>query len=328
MNIFTFTFRRVVYFIPVILLVNLLTFFLFFVLNPPDMMAKKILGDKNVTPEAIEKWKRDHSYHLPRVYNSEEEGFAKITQTIFVQKSARLLKFDFGKSDRNNLDIGKEIRQRMVPSLTITVPMLFLSLIVCVSTSLIVAFYRGTYVDLWALVLCVFMMSISMLFYIIGGQFIFGKLLKLFPISGYESGVYSWKFVFLPVVVGVISGIGASVRFYRTIFLEEINKDYIRTARSKGLSEVVILFKHCLKNAMIPLLTNIVMSIPFLFMGSFLLEIFFGIPGLGNFTIEAIDAQDFAIVRSMVFLGSLLYIVGLILTDISYTLVDPRIRFE
>ncbi|MCP4274041.1 MAG: ABC transporter permease [Gammaproteobacteria bacterium] len=325
---FTFTFRRVVYFLPVILLVNLLTFFLFFVLNPPDMMAKKILGDKNVTPEAIEKWKRDHSYHLPRVYNSEEEGFAKITQTIFAQKSARLLKFDFGKSDRNNLDIGKEIRQRMVPSLTITVPMLFLSLIVCVSTSLIVAFYRATYVDLWALVLCVFMMSISMLFYIIGGQFIFGKLLMLFPISGYESGVYSWKFVFLPVVVGVISGIGASVRFYRTIFLEEINKDYIRTARSKGLSEVVILFKHCLKNAMIPLLTNIVMSIPFLFMGSFLLEIFFGIPGLGNFTIEAIDAQDFAIVRSMVFLGSLLYIVGLILTDISYTLVDPRIRFE
>ncbi|MCP4266359.1 MAG: ABC transporter permease [Candidatus Brocadiaceae bacterium] len=325
---FSFTFRRVVYFIPVIILVNLLTFFLFFILNPPDMMAKKILGDKNVTPAAIEKWKRDHSYHLPRVYNSEEKGFAKITQTIFVQKSARLLKFDFGKSDRNNLDIGKEIRQRMVPSLTITVPMLFLSLIVCVSTSLIVAFYRGTYVDLWALVLCVFMMSISMLFYIIGGQFIFGKLLKLFPISGYESGLYSWKFVFLPVVVGVISGIGASVRFYRTIFLEEINRDYIRTARSKGLSEVVILFKHCLKNAMIPLLTNIVMSIPFLFMGSFLLEIFFGIPGLGNFTIEAIDAQDFAIVRSMVFLGSLLYIVGLILTDISYTLVDPRIRFE
>ncbi len=328
MNIFTFAFKRVVYFLPVILLVNLLTFFLFFVLNPPDMMAKKILGDKNVTPAAIEKWKRDHSYHLPRVYNSEEKGFAKITQTIFVQKSARLLKFDFGKSDRNNLDIGKEIRQRMVPSLTITVPMLFLSLIVCVSTSLIVAFYRGTYVDLWALVLCVFMMSISMLFYIIGGQFIFGKLLKLFPISGYESGLYSWKFVFLPVLVGVISGIGSSVRFYRTIFLEEINKDYIRTARSKGLSEVVILFKHCLKNAMIPLLTNIVMSIPFLFMGSFLLEIFFGIPGLGNFTIEAIDAQDFAIVRSMVFLGSLLYIVGLILTDISYTLVDPRIRFE
>lgn len=328
MNIFDFTIRRVLYFLPVILLVNLLTFFLFFVLNPPDMMAKKILGDKNVTPAAIEKWKSDHNYHLPRIFNSGEKGFSKITQTIFVQKSARLLKFDFGKSDRNNLDIGKEIRQRMVPSLTITVPMLFLSLIVCISTALIVAFYRATYVDLWALVLCVFMMSVSMLFYIIGGQFIFGKLLKLFPISGYESGIYSWKFVFLPVLVGVISGIGASVRFYRTIFLEEINKDYIRTARSKGLSESVILFKHCLKNAMIPLLTNIVMSIPFLFMGSFLLEIFFGIPGLGNFTIEAIDAQDFAIVRSMVFLGSLLYIVGLILTDISYTLVDPRIRFK
>jgi peptide/nickel transport system permease protein len=130
------------------------------------------------------------------------------------------------------------------------------------------------------------------------------------------------------VLIGVISGIGSSTRWYRTIFLEEISKDYVRTARAKGLSETAVLFGHVLRNAMIPILTGVVVVIPLLFMGSLLTESFFGIPGLGSYTIDAINAQDFAVVRAMVFIGSVLYIVGLILTDISYTLVDPRIRFE
>ena len=137
-----------------------------------------------------------------------------------------------------------------------------------------------------------------------------------------------FKFVALPVVIGIISGIGAGVRFYRTIFLEEVNQDYVRTARAKGLNERIILFKHALKNAMIPILTGVVSTIPYLFLGSLLIEAFFAIPGLGSFIIEAIQAQDFAIVRSMVYLGSVLYIISLLLTDISYTLVDPRVRFE
>jgi peptide/nickel transport system permease protein len=136
----------------------------------------------------------------------------------------------------------------------------------------------------------------------------------------------SLKFLVLPVVISVIGGIGSGSRWYRTIFLEEINKDYVRTARAKGLSELRVLFKHVLKNAMIPILTGAVVVIPLLFMGSLLTESFFGIPGLGSYTIDAIQSQDFAIVRAMVFLGSVLYIMGLILTDISYTLVDPRIR--
>ena len=160
------------------------------------------------------------------------------------------------------------------------------------------------------------------------GSGCFGKVFRLFPISGYDSGVELLKFVILPVVIGIISGIGGGIRFYRTIFLEEINRDYVRTARAKGLSEGVVLFKHALKNAMIPILTNVVLAIPLLFMGSLVMEAFFAIPGLGSFTIEAIQAQDFAIVRSMVYLGAVLYIVGLLMTDISYTLVDPRIRFE
>jgi peptide/nickel transport system permease protein len=193
---------------------------------------------------------------------------------------------------------------------------------------MIVAYYRATYVDFWGTIVAVIVMSVSSLFYIIGGQWIFGKILRLFPISGYDVGVNMIKFVTLPVVIGVISGIGIGVRFYRTIFLEEVNRDYVRTARSKGLSEAVILFKHALKNAMIPILTNVVLAIPTLFIGSLVMEAFFAIPGLGSFTIEAIQAQDFAIVRSMVYLGSVLYIVGLLLTDVSYTLVDPRVRFE
>jgi peptide/nickel transport system permease protein len=193
---------------------------------------------------------------------------------------------------------------------------------------MIVAYYRATYVDFWGTIVAVIVMSVSSLFYIIGGQWIFGKILRLFPISGYDVGVNMIKFVTLPVVIGVISGIGIGVRFYRTIFLEEVNRDYVRTARSKGLSEAVILFKHALKNAMIPILTNVVLAIPTLFIGSLVMEAFFAIPGLGSFTIEAIQAQDFAIVRSMLYLGSVMYIASLLLTDISYTLVDPRVRFE
>jgi peptide/nickel transport system permease protein len=130
------------------------------------------------------------------------------------------------------------------------------------------------------------------------------------------------------VLIGVLAGIGSSVRWYRTIFLEEMSRDHVRTARAKGLSELRVLFRHVLHNAMIPILTGVVVVIPMLFMGSLLMESFFAIPGLGSYTIDAINAQDFAVVRAMVFIGSVLYIVGLILTDLSYTLVDPRVRLE
>jgi len=136
------------------------------------------------------------------------------------------------------------------------------------------------------------------------------------------------RFFMLPVLIGIIAGIGSSSRWYRTIFLEEVGRDYVRTARAKGLSELRVLFRHVLKNAMMPILTGVVAVIPLLFMGSLLTESFFGIPGLGSYTIDAIQAQDFGVVRAMVFLGSALYIVGLILTDISYTMVDPRVRLQ
>ena len=148
------------------------------------------------------------------------------------------------------------------------------------------------------------------------------------PISGYDTGVNAFKFLILPVLISVISGVGAGARWYRTLFLEEIEQDYVRTARAKGLTETQVLFKHVLKNAMIPILTGVVVVLPLLFMGSLITESFFSIPGLGSYTIDAINSQDFAIVRAMVFLGSVLYIIGLLLTDISYTLVDPRVRLS
>ena len=320
--------RRMLYAIPIVAGVNIIIFFLFFYVNSPDDMAIKILGEKNITQEAIGRWKKEHNYHLPLFINSEEQGLARVYQTIFYQKSIGLLWFNFGKSDRNNIDISYQITRRIKPSLLIALPTFLLGIFAEITFAMILAYFRKTYIDYGGVILCVIMMSISALFYIIGGQYLFGKVFKLVPISGYDTGLHALKFAILPVLIGVLASIGGSTRFDRTIFLEEITKDYVRTARSKGLPEEIVLFKHCLKNALIPILTTVVMTIPFLFMGSLLMESFFAIPGLGSFTIDAIQAQDFAIVRSMVYLGSILYICGLILTDISYTLVDPRIRFE
>jgi len=239
----------------------------------------------------------------------------------------RLFVFDFGSSD-DGRDIGYDIAQRMWPSLAIAVPVLLVGLAVNISLALFIVLFRATYVDLGSVVVLVAMMSISGLFYIIGGQFLLSKLFHLVPISGYDTGIHAWKFLILPVIVGVIGGIGAGTRWYRTLFLEEVSKDYVRTARAKGLGERRVLFRHVLGNAMIPILTGVVVVLPLLFMGSLITESFFGIPGLGSYTIDAINNQDFAIVRAMVFLGAVLYILGLILTDISYTLVDPRVRLQ
>lgn len=317
--------RRVCYAIPILIGVNLITFVLFFMVNTPDDMARMHLGVKYVTDDAIEKWKQDRGYDKPLIYNSAAEGISKLTQTIFFEKSVAMFVFDFGQAD-DGRDIAYEIKSRMIPSLAIALPVFLLGIWTYITLALIMVFFRMTYIDFWGVVLCVALMSISSLFYIIGGQFLISKVWHLVPISGYGTGLDASKFILLPVAIGVISSIGANTRWYRTIFLEEMNKEYVRTARAKGLPESTVLFKHVLKNALIPILTGAVVTIPLLFLGSLITESFFGIPGLGSYTIEAINSQDFAIVRAMVFIGSFLYIIGLILTDISYTLVDPRIR--
>lgn len=323
----TYIIRRLCYAVPILIGVNVLTFILFFIVNSPDDMARMHLGAKHVTQVEIELWKKSLGYDKPLFYNHEQQGIAKITDTLFTTKSLSLFAFKFGSSDSGR-DINHDIFQRMWPSLAIAIPALLVGLFFDITVAMLMAFFRGTYVDVSGVAICVVLMSISSLFYIMGGQFLFAKMLKLVPISGYETGVDAFKFLILPVAIGVISGVGSGARWYRTIFLEEINKEYVRTARAKGLSERSVLFRHILKNAMIPILTGIVAILPLLFMGSLILESFFGIPGLGSYAIDAIRMQDFDIVRVMVYLGTLLYILGLVLTDISYTLVDPRVKFK
>jgi peptide/nickel transport system permease protein len=319
--------RRALYAIPILIGVNLLTFALFFFVNTPDDMARLHLGVKRVTPEAIASWKADHGYDKPLLWNSQAAGLDKLGDTIFFQHSLKLFVFDFGRAD-DGRDIGYDVSNRMWASLAIALPTLLVGVLINITVAMMLAFLRGSYLDTSGMVTCVMMMSVSLLFYIIAGQYLFSKLLHLVPISGYAPGFAATKFVILPVVIGAIGGIGAGTRLYRTFFLEEISKDYVRTARAKGLSEMRVLFRHVLKNAMIPILTGVVVVIPLLFIGSLVMESFFGIPGLGSYTIDAIRHQDFGIVRAMVFLGSVLYIIGLILTDISYTVVDPRIRLQ
>jgi peptide/nickel transport system permease protein len=324
---FAYIIKRILYAIPILIGVNLITFMLFFMVNSPDDMARAQLGAKQVTPQMIEAWKVDKGYDKPLFINKKAEGIKQISDTLFVQESLKLFSFDFGYSDANR-NIGSEIKTRMGPSLAIALPTFMIALITNISLALLMVLFRGSVLDTSMMVIAVMIMSISGLFYIIAGQVLFSKMWHWVPISGYASGWDGLKFIILPVLIGVFAGIGSGVRWYRSIFLEQINQDYVRTARAKGLSELKVLFGHVLGNGMLPILTGVVVVIPSLFMGSLIMESFFGIPGLGSYTIDAINSQDFAIVKAMVFLGSVLYIVGLILTDISYTLFDPRVKLS
>lgn len=324
---FAYIIRRLLYAVPILIGVNLLTFLLFFVVYSPDDMAVSQLGDKYVTQEAIDNWKARNGYDKPLFLNSDAGGLAALTETIFFSKSVRLFAFDFGRSESGR-DITSDVSRRMWPSLAVALPTFLIGIGVNITVALMVVMFRATALDRGAVFLFVALMSISYLFYIIGGQYLFAKSFRLVPISGFHVDGSLWKFLLLPVLVGVVAGIGSGARWYRTLFLEEAGQDYVRTARAKGCSELSVLFLHILPNALIPILTGVVVLVPSLFMGSLLVESFFGIPGLGSYMLDAIRSQDFAIVRTMVFIGSILYIIGLILTDISYTWADPRVRLS
>jgi peptide/nickel transport system permease protein len=228
--------RRILYAIPVLLGVNLLTFALFFQVNTPEQMALSQLGAKHVSPEAIAQWKQDRGYDKALFYDQDQSGIARITNTIFYEKSLRLFVFDFGKSDEGR-SIAGEIQKRMWPSLALAVPTLVIGIAVNICFALIIVMFRNSFFELFSMVLCITLLSISAIFFIFAGQFLFGKVLNLVPVSGYLHGADAFKFLVLPVLIGVISGVGASTRVYRTIFLEEINRDYIRTARAKGCND-------------------------------------------------------------------------------------------
>jgi len=320
--------RRILYGVPTVLGVLFLLFVLFFLYADPEVMARRALGDK-ASVEVIENWIHQHGYDRPKFVNTGYEAYQPgfWTDTILFDHFRSMLTLDFGRSDVDDSLILDRIKRGAIPSLTLTVPMFVFGTFVTIALSLFVAFFRGSYIDRGALFVTVLAMSIVIFVYIMVGQYVFSTQWRWFPISGFDRAS-PWRFVALPVLVGVISNLGGGVRFYRTIMVEEVNRDYVRTARAKGVGEMRIMFKHVLKNGMLPILTSLVMQIPFLFLGSLLLENFFGIPGLGSMTFDAIQLNDFATLRVMVFIGAVVFIIGQILTDISYCLVDPRVRLS
>ncbi|MCZ6666801.1 MAG: ABC transporter permease [Gammaproteobacteria bacterium] len=325
---FAYLVRRIAYGALTVLGVLMLLFILFFAVTDPDDIARKALGER-VNQDVVERWKVNHGYDRPLVVNLEHGAttLQRFTDTLLFDHYRRMLTFDFGRSDVDDVPISRRLKEGAGPSLSLTVPLFVLGLIVGVTVALFVAFFRETYIDRSVLVLCMLAMSVAGLLYIIGGQYLIGMLLRWFPISGFDPApALAARFLALPVLIGVATGFGADVRLYRTIFIEETGRDYVRTARAKGCGELRVMGRHVLRNALIPILTNIVIAIPFLFTGALLLESFFGIPGLGTLTVDAIQGNDFATLRTIVYIGALLFIAGQILTDISYTLADPRVR--
>jgi peptide/nickel transport system permease protein len=313
--VLAYVLRRLAYGAVTVLGVLLLLFFLFFLYAKPEEIARRAIGEK-APPEAIQQWIVNHGYDRP-------------WQELLVDHYRSMLSFDFGRSDADDSVIIDNIRRRAPASLGLTVPLFGMGLVLGIALSLLVAYFRETYIDRSGVVMAVLAMSVSILLYIIGGQYLIGKLLRWFPISGFDPApAVVARFLALPWIIGLLNGVGGDVRFYRTVFVEETNRDYVRTARAKGCGDGRIMAHHVLRNAMIPILTRVVVAIPFLFIGSLLLESFFGIPGLGSMTVDAIQGNDFATLRTMVFIGALLFVLGQIATDISYTLVDPRVRLE
>jgi peptide/nickel transport system permease protein len=313
--VIAYALRRLAYGFLIVQGVLGLLFVLFFLYADPYDMARRAKGDK-APPEVLQLWIAEHGYDRPWPAQLRDHY-------------SKMLTFDFGRSDADDVPIARRLREGAGPSLSFTVPTFVLGTVFGIALSLFVAYFRETYIDRMGLVLAVLAMSVSALLYIIGAQFLLGKVLNWFPISGFDPqpGVLP-RFIAMPILIGVISGVAGEVRFDRTVFVEETSRDYVRTARAKGASDLRVMTRHVLRNALIPILTHLVTAIPFLFTGSLLLESFFGIPGLGAVTVEAIHGNDFSTLRVMVFIGSLLFIVFQIVTDFTYTLADPRVRLE
>ncbi|MEO8135030.1 MAG: ABC transporter permease [Betaproteobacteria bacterium] len=319
--------RRTLYALLVLAGINLVTFFLFFSVNTPDDMARLQLGGKRVAAEAIERWKAERGYDKPLYLNPQAGGLGTLTETVFFESSAGILRLDFGKTVEGR-DIGWELGKRVFPTIAMAAPVLIIAVGLSIVFALGLMIFRYSVLDTIGVVLLVALMSISSLFFIITGQFVFGRLMAVTPLSGYAPPPGMFKFLVLPVVVYVLSQLGPDTRLYRTIFLEEMGKDYVRTARAKGLSEIAVLLRHVLRNSLIPIITSAGLLLPVLLVGAIVLESFFGIPGLGSFTIDGINNQDFGIVRAMVFFGSFIYVLTYLITDFAYAWADPRVRLQ
>ncbi|MEK6706419.1 MAG: ABC transporter permease [Candidatus Poribacteria bacterium] len=310
---FEYIVRKLLQTIPTIFGVALIIFILFNLVGGDP--TYQMLG-KHANQKQIQELRHEYGFDQPKYIQ-------------FVQYLKQIVTFDFGRSYATKQPIGKMILRGIGPSLTLAIPAFLLTTFLSVIIGLFVSYFRGTFTDKSVVVACVFGMSLPMLAYILFGQYFLAYKLGWFPISGFEvTFPERFEYVMLPILIWVSVSVGYDVRFYRTAILEEVGQDYVRTARAKGLSEPRVFMKHVLKNSMVPILTNLVIEIPMLILGSFLLESFFGIPGLGSITIDAIHNSDFPIIKAMTTLQALLFIFGNLATDILYTVVDPRVRLK
>ncbi len=305
--------RRLIYLIPVLLGVCFLIFILFNVVAPDPV--NMMLGKHPTADQIIEV--------------REQLGLNKSLPAQYLDIVKSAFTFDFGRSWATKQQISTMFMNGAIPSLTLTIPAFFIATFSSIIFAVIVAYFRGKGVDLFIRVTCIAMMSISSLVYILVFQYFLAYKWGLFEISGYEYGFPNFLYyVSLPILIWVVLSLGPDIRFYRTLILDEIYQDYVRTAKAKGLSERTIMFKHVLRNAMIPIVTYTVVQLPFLLLGSLLLESFFSIPGLGDMTISALNASDFPVLKAMSIVSAVAYIIFTLIQDIVYTVVDPRIKLQ
>jgi len=275
------------------------------------------MAGKAASPQVIEEVREEYGLNKPLFMSWDSQ---------FLNHFKNALTFNFGRAlDRE--PVFDKIKRGLGPSLAITVPMFIGILIISVSISLFVAYVRGTVWDILAVVICVAGMSIPYLSFILFGQYFFAYKWWIFPVF-FEPDLPLYKCVTLPVLIGIAAGLGANLRFYRTVMLDEMRSDYVRTAFAKGLTRRRVLFKHVLKNAMVPIITRVTLTIPYLFLGSLLLERFFGIPGLGYLMVEATSSRDYFVINAMTYISAILFVLFNLLADICYALVDPRVSLE
>lgn len=306
--------RRLLYTIPIVFGVLLLTFVLFTLVGG-DISIE--LAGKGASAETIEEIREEYGLNKPLFLSWDSQ---------FINHFKKALTFNFGRARDRELIIDK-IKRGIGPSLSLTVPMFFGILVISISLSLVIAFVQGTVWDALAVIICVAGMSIPYLSFILFGQYFFAYKWGFFPVF-FSPDLSPPQYVALPVLIGIIAGLGGNLRFYRTVMLDEMRSDYVRTAFAKGLTPGRVLFKHVLKNAMIPIITRVVLAIPFLFLGSLLLERFFGIPGLGYLMVEAIGSRDYYVINAMTYISAILFVAFNVITDICYAWVDPRISFD
>lgn len=305
--------RRLLYLIPVLLGVSFIIFVLF---NLVSGDPTAVLLGKNATAKQMMELREQLGLNKPLI-----DQYFDVVRSAFT--------FDFGRSWATKQEISQMIIQGAYPSMCLTIPAFVFATVLSLIISLVVAFYRGKGIDLFVRIMCIAGVSISALAYILFFQYFFAYKLGWFEISGFEFGFPDFvPYVALPAIIFVLLSLGPDVRFFRTVILDEIYQDYVRTARAKGLSEVVILLKHVLRNALIPIITYVVIQIPSLILGALLLENFFSIPGLGGITLNALNSSDFPVIKAMAILSSVLYILLSLLTDILYTLADPRVKLK